>query len=439
MKTSLKRGLGGKLSYRELLVFSLPSILATLLEPLASLVDTAFVGRLHTDWLAALAVASIILNSFSWIFNFLIHATIQGVSAANVEGHTELLQERVRISLYTALGVGVVCTFLVWVSRFFWYAMAGASGDLVGLVDSYFQCRLLGQPFFILYTTLLSVLRGLGRIYTSFFLVALTTGANILLTYILLYGQKMGLVGAAFGTVLANILGLCVCLIIVIREPLLSGVFGKLSVTKHHWFVFGKNGIDLFFRKLALTLVFFLSTRLSALLGVKSLAAHQVVLQIYLFSSYFIDGLATSANILGANLFAAKKMSDLRIIFKRILHLGILCGFLCTVVYFFWGEAFVRLFTQDGAVISLCLGVLPVIYLTQTISSLSFTYDGIMFGLGEFAYLRKHIVLGLIFFFLPLALSIFYFESLWCIWSGIVALNVYRWLALAKRTRDICQ
>ena len=126
------------ISHKSLLIFSLPSILASLLEPLASLVDTALVGRMHTDWLGALAVGTIILSSFTWMFNFLVHATTHGISSADTPTTRRLLVERVRLCLWLGLGIGLVSAAILWIFRTPLYRLAGADGDLLPLVDGYF-------------------------------------------------------------------------------------------------------------------------------------------------------------------------------------------------------------------------------------------------------------------------------------------------------------
>ena len=191
-------------SYSSLFLFSLPSILASLLEPLASLVDTALVGRMNTDWLGALAVGSIILGSFTWVFNFLIHATTHGIASSDNPTGTALLRERVRISLTVGLGLGLLSALLLWFLRFHLYTLAGANAPLIPLVDEYFSIRILGHPLILLQTTALSVLRGLGNVRTSLILTVLTTATNIAASWFFLYVARIGLAGAAWGTVLAH-------------------------------------------------------------------------------------------------------------------------------------------------------------------------------------------------------------------------------------------
>ena len=127
---------------RQILLFSLPSVAASLLEPLAGIVDTALVGQIDTTMLASLAVGTTILASFTWIFNFLIHASTQGIAAAAFED----IGGRVRMSLSVALVVAVMSAVGLYFARFYLYEFLRAPNIGEGLIDEYFLPRLLGHP-----------------------------------------------------------------------------------------------------------------------------------------------------------------------------------------------------------------------------------------------------------------------------------------------------
>ena len=419
-------------SYKSLFLFSLPSILAALLEPLASLVDTALVGQMRTDWLGALAVGTIILSSFTWIFNFLIHATTHGISSADTPDTHSLLQERIRICLTVGLGLGLISALALWIFRFPLYRMAGAEGEIIPLVDEYFSVRILGHPFIILYTTTLSILRGLGRVQMGFILTALSTAGNIGASWFFLYIAQIGLPGAAWGTLLAHLFGCLLSLAVIVSIPRTRNFWRNLSFNKKNWFHFGKNSGNIFLRTCCLSFIFFFANHLAADQGITALAAHQILLQVYLFSSYFTDGIAVSANIIGSHALATGNIRQLQSTYRRLLNMGLLIGLLFSLLYGLGQNSIWELFTQDPTVLTMGLAIWPLLVLTQPLSSLSFTYDGLMFGLGAFSWLRTHIIIATAFIFLPITL---YCSSLECVWEAIIAVNLYRSLALFIHTR----
>ena len=421
------------ISHKSLFLFSVPSILASLLEPLASLVDTALVGRMHTEWLGALAVGTIILSSFTWIFNFLIHATTHDISSADTPTTRSLLKERIGICLTVGLGIGLVSSLVLWFLRYPLYQLAGAENELIPLVDEYFSVRILGQPLIILYTTSLSILRGLGRVQVGFLLTALSTGINIATSWFLLYVAQTGLSGAAWGTLIAHLIGCLLSLAVIISMPRIQGFWQNFTWNKKNWFHFGKNSGNIFLRTSCLSFIFFFANHLAAKQGVATLAAHQILLQIYLLSSYFTDGIAVSANIIGSNTLASGDISRLKTAYRRLLHWGLFVGLFFSLIYWFGQNTILELFSRDTEVLAISLSIWPLLVLTQPLSSLSFTYDGLMFGLGAFSWLKNHLIIATAFIFLPLTL---YCPSLECIWGGIIAVNLYRCLALFTYTRQ---
>ncbi|MGH9182083.1 MAG: MATE family efflux transporter, partial [Acidimicrobiales bacterium] len=65
---------------RRIVALAVPALGALAVEPLYVLVDTAIVGRLGTVPLGGLAIASTVLVSAVWAFNFLAYGTTSRVA-----------------------------------------------------------------------------------------------------------------------------------------------------------------------------------------------------------------------------------------------------------------------------------------------------------------------------------------------------------------------
>ncbi len=429
-------GLKG-LKHSHLFIFSVPTILSSVLEPLTGVVDTGLVGRLSTEWLAALAFCATLFSSLTWVFNFIVHASTQTIADFTAQKDPSILAGRIKICLLVAFVVGLGSSLFLGLFRLWLYRLIGASQELFPLMDDYYMIRVFGHLFTVLYITLISILRGFGHVRACFLLLALTTIGNIGLSYYFLYGQGLGLEGAAYGTVLSNFLGCGFSFLLIYREP----CFGKRIFTakppKDQWFRFGKNSLDLFGRSATLTACFFLATRFAGRLGVETLGAHQVLLQLWLLMSFFQDGFAITGNILGARFFGQRRIKKTRLVFRRLLHLGGFIGFVFMLIYLLLRDPLLNLFTRDPDVLKICIKIWPLIWLSQIISGVAFVYDGLIFGLEGFDFLRKHMILGAVFVFFPLVAGSLIWDSLVLIWSGLVLLNVYRALSgfsYVKRT-----
>ncbi len=420
------------LRLKDLWWFSLPSIVSSVFEPLASIVDTALVGRLSTTSLGALALAAAIFNAITWMFNFLVHASTQTVADYQAAKDHELLRGRIKIALFVASAVGLTCSAVLWFPKDFWFMLAGGKPELLLEFEAYFRPRTAFHFFTVLSITSLSILRGFGKLKLVLWLMILSTGSNIFLSWLFLYPLDWGLKGAAYGTILAHILTFVVALVAIIRHPGVGLGFLQAKPDKGQWLKFGKSSFDLFGRSFTLTVCFFTSTRLASQLGVVALGAHQVLLQVWLLASFFLDGLAISGNILGARFYFAGQLKRTALVFRQLLILGLYVGVTFTILYLISWDFIISLFTTDPAVAKTMGQVKVLVILSQAISAVAFVYDGLIFGLSGFDYLRKHMIFGALLVFFPLAIWSLKDPSLAWIWAGLVFLNLYRGITGAR-------
>jgi putative MATE family efflux protein len=416
-----------KINYSALVKFSIPSVLAALVEPLASIVDTSLVGRFSTEMLAAMAICTIIFNSLSWMFNFLIHTSTQKIADYNAQKDETILSQRILISLSLALIISLLTILVMYFFKTNLYQLAGAGEDQFYLADEYYLTRVNGHIFSVFFMTLLSIIRGLGYVRDAFYITVFSTAINIALSYSLLHTFQLGLTGIALGTVVSHGLGTFLCFLLINQRK--KGLLGKVlkaRPVKSEWVHFGKNSLDVFGRSLILTSCFFLATRFSSLLGHEVLAAHQILLQLWLFCSFFIDGLASSANILMSYYFGKKELDHCRLIVSMYTKIASAFGVFFSLLYILFGTSLLKVFTLDQNVIILCLSLLPIIYSSQIISCIAFIYDGVLFGLEKFSYLRKHMIIGGLLIFLPISSVSMQRNAFIYIWLGLVFLNVYR-------------
>lgn len=420
------------LRLKDLWWFSVPSIFSSVFEPLASIVDTALVGNLKlgaTSSLASLALGTALFSSITWIFNFLVHASTQNIADFNAAKDDGLLRGRLKISLTTALIVGLACSLALYFPRDFWFSLVGGTEELRPLFDDYFLPRVSFHTFSIVGMTGLSLLRGFGRLRLVLFIMIFGTSTNIFVSWYFMHILNLGIKGAAYGTIISQIFVVLSSLFFIFRDNRVGQKFFSEKVSGQEWLKFGKSSFDLFGRSFTLTSCFFISTRLASQLGVAELGAHQVLLQVWLLASFFLDGLAISGNVLGARFYFAKQMKRTALAFKGLTFLGGYVGLFFTVIYGFFWQSICSLFTNDPAVLLAMNQIKWVIVASQLISAIAFVYDGLIFGLNGFGFLRKHMVIGAVFVYAPLALSSLVYPKLILIWSGLVVLNLYRGLS----------
>jgi len=417
---------------KKILFFSAaPLILGSLLEPLAGIVDTAFVGHLGVESLGALSIGVSIFNSFFWVFNFLIHIPMESVSRGKATDRETLLIQA-KVGLISSILVGVFSFLVLYLFSKEILLFAGADSTTFSKANNYFLIRLCGQPFVLVYFCLLSILRGVGKSKESLIPVALSVLINILVTYLLIYHVNLGIKGAAFGTLVSYVIGLILVGVLLKRE------FGreifrlKNLPPKESFFQFSKKSFFLFVRSFCLTAIFFMSTKVAAKLGVYNLSAYQIVLQFWLFSSFFLDGVAMVGNIETAKLSVKKDKQSFNELAISVFNLSFWLGAFFLIFYFLLENPLVSLFTNDEHVLRTLKVVWPVVLVGQIINALAFSIDGIYFGMGQHSRLAKMMLFNIVVVFAPFALGAVYFGSLQLLVTGLLFTSVFRWFFLKK-------
>ncbi|KAK6141689.1 hypothetical protein DH2020_024566 [Rehmannia glutinosa] len=149
---------------------------------------------------------------------------------------------------------------------------------------------------------------------------------------------------------------------------------------------FLKNGFLLLTRVIAVTFCVTLAASMAARLGSTQMAAFQVCLQVWLATSLLADGLAVAGQAILASAFARKDYGWATATASRVLQLGLVLG-LCLAIVLGFGLHFgARIFTKDEDVLRLIGVGIPFVAATQPINALAFVFDGVNFGASDFAY-----------------------------------------------------
>lgn len=396
-----------------------------MLEPISSVVDTALVGHYNTSSLAALAVGSTMMGAFTWMFNFLIHAPVQSISESVGESDFLKVHSLTKLALTISFGLSIFLIFLIIPFKDHLYSFMEISGKVRDACDEYFMVRVLGHSSVLFYTVMLSVLRGLAKVNIAFVIVGITTLVNVVFSYLSLYHFDFGLSGVAGATVFSNYLGFFIGLAIYLRENKTDISFLKAKLDFSLVKEFSSKSLNIFGRSFVLTTCFFLSTKVASSVGKIDLAAHQIIMQVWLFASFFTDGLATSASIIGGRLFQHDN-EGLYKVFKKLLFMGAQVGAFFTVIFLMARSLLLKMFTTDPSVIDVINNIWPYISLVQIPLAVAYVYDGLIFGINRFDFLRKHMMIGFFISFLPFIYYAYTEKSLMAVWISLFMIGLYR-------------
>lgn len=215
----LTKGSPGKL----ILQFAIPIFLSNLVQLFYSLVDIRIVGQILGDQALAAVGATSTLNNL--IVGFLIGLTngfaiivARDFGARDFEG----LRKSVASSLTLGIIMAIILTlisvgFLEPILR-----LLNMSDELMREGILYIRVILLGMMAAMLYNVCASVLRALGDTVTPLCFLTFSAIMNIGLDYLFVGPMKQGVAGAAYATVISQIIAMILCFIYMMkRYPML--------------------------------------------------------------------------------------------------------------------------------------------------------------------------------------------------------------------------
>jgi len=405
---------------KEINRLAYPAILAGIAEPVISLVDTAFVGQIGTIPLAAVGIAGSFYTMMVWILAQTLTAIAAIISRKFGQNKLNEVKSLVPQALVSNIILG--STIFVLTSQFSEsiFSLYNAEGEILSSCIDYFRIRAVGFPFTLATLLLFGVFRGLQN--TSWAMIIATSGAvlNIILDYVLIFGvpglmDEMGLEGAALASLISQITMFILGLVFLISKTPFNLKL-EMPINPQFKELMGMS-FDLFVRTILLNLTFYLATRYATGYGKAVIAAHTIALNIWLFSSFFIDGFAHAGNAMAGRFLGESNTKALRNLGSSIGKISALIGLILALVYTVLYPFLIHFFTKDPEVISQFQQVFWLVIITQPVNALAFAFDGIYKGLGYTKLLRNLLAVATVLVFIPIAVSFHYLNpSLTGIW-----------------------
>jgi MATE family multidrug resistance protein len=332
------------------------------------------------------------LSSVFWIFNFLDIGTQTEVAQASGAGRP--LRAARMSSLACTLGMifGTLLAVGGYLAAFPATQLLGAEDQVQLLSVSYIRIRLLGAPAVLVTIATFGALRGLQDMRTPLRVAVGINILNILLDAVLIFGlgpiPAFGVAGAAGASALSWWIGAVFAAGAVYRR---LGRPDKLPIREVKKLL--RVGGDLFARTGLLTLFLLLGTRTATRLSADAGAVHQVIRQVWVFTSFSLDAFAIAGQSLVAFFIGAGRRVDARKVAARVCQWSVALGGLLAVLMI-GGRHWVAVAFVPLAAVGLFAPAWLTAAVIQPISALSFATDGIHWGTGDFRYLRNVVALA---------------------------------------------
>ena len=420
---------------REILALALPALGALAADPLVSLIDTAFVGRLGRVPLAALGVNVSVFSFAFVIFNFLAYGTTPMVGKALGRGDRGEAGRLVGHAFFLALAAGAVALTLLQVLAVPILQVMGADEGLLGPAATYLRIRALAGPALLLITAANGAFRGFQDTRTPLVVTVGVAAVNLVLDPLFIFTFGWGLAGAAWATVIAQWAGAVAFLVLVYgRNRTVWQVPWSLP-TFTQLVPFLRVGWALLIRTAALIGSMTAATAVATRVGVTEVAAHQVAAQLWLFLALIVDALAIAAQALVARYVGEGRAEEARAVADRLLLLGLGVGVALGAAFWIARPWLARLFSDDPVVIAQVLAVFPFVAAMQPLNALVFVWDGVFMAVQDFTFLAWAMVISAV---VAAGLLIAVLPAGWGlsgVWWSLVGLMAARAATLAWRYR----
>ncbi|MEH6705209.1 MAG: MATE family efflux transporter [Galbibacter orientalis] len=431
-----------KINFKEINQLAIPAIIAGIAEPLISLTDIAIIGNVDKNPVEALAAAGIV-GSFLSAIIWIVAQTKTAISAIVSQHFGANRLHAVKTLVPQALAFNFLFSLLIyfgtaWVAENI-FSLYNAEGLILQYTADYYQIRAIGYPLTLVTFGIFGVFRGMQN--TLWAMKCSLTGAavNIVLDYVLVYGidgiiPAMHLKGAGYASVIAQLVMLLMAIYFYVKKtPFNFKLSFNINPQMKKLLLMSAN---LFVRTAALNFAIYLANAYATDYGKNYMAAQSILMNIWLFFSFFIDGYANAGNAISGRLLGAKDYNRLWFLSIDICKYAIIISFiLMAVCGLFYNEIGI-LFNKEETVLALFSSVFWIVLIMQPVNAVAFMFDGIFKGLGEASYLRNVLLAATFLGFAPtLFLFNFFGFKLYAIWIAFFVWMLIRSLALVIKFR----
>ena len=389
---------------KQILRLAIPSILANITIPLVGLVDTAIVGHISdAHAIGGIAIGTMLFDLLYWNFGFLrvgtSGMTAQAFGRGDKEQCARLLTQSVSIALIGAAAIWL----LQWLFVTAALAIVPCSEQVALFARQYFFIRVWAAPATLSLMALKGWFIGMQDTVSPMITDMVVNVVNMVVSYVLAVYTPMGALGVALGTVVAQLTGLCLAIVLLLSKY--RHVWHGLSLWQLAKDMQGMRSLitlnaNLFVRSLCFMIVYVGFTALSSKYGDTDLAVCSILMKLFMLVSYFVDGFAYAGEALvGKYIGEAKshasspyRLSPLASIVRLLFLWSLGVGAVFTVLFALSYMPMYRMMTSDSEVLARLTDFVGWLIAMPIVSTLAFMWDGVFTGATAGKHIRNAMI-----------------------------------------------
>ncbi len=374
---------------KRVLALAWPVIGENFLETLLGIVDTWLVSSLGAVALAGVGAAIqfmfFIISAMSAISVGSSVLVAQAVGARNLERAGALAKQSLVWSLILSIPLSLIGFFNAhWLVGLF-----GMEPAVNVIGAEYLQVTMGTVVVLVMLIIGGGVLRGAGDSRTPMLVTALANVINVVLAYVLIYGEfgfpEMGAVGSAWATFIARFIALLLLLAALWQ--------GRNNVTIRgsgnwlpDWSIARqllKIGVPAAVEQVAMSSAFLMMTTVISHLGTLELAAQRVAMNAMSLSFLPGFGFSIAATALVGQSVGARRPADGQAATRIATRWAMIWMGSLGLLFLFFAPQIMRFFSDDPGVIAIGAAGLRVVAFTQPFWALGFVNAGALRGTGN--------------------------------------------------------
>ena len=409
-----------------LTALALPIMGSSLLQFTYNLIDMLWVGGLGSDAVASIGSSSFFIGLGYSINSLVVIGTGIKVSHAIGEKNNRDVKKYINSGLVINFVISIIYALILIVLGESFISFLNLNNKLVERNSYYYlamNAPILFFSFFnFLYTRIFS---SFGNNGDSLKINAMGMIINIILDPIFIYIFKLGVLGAAVATLIANVV---MFILYRIKSNGILHYDKSIGIDKEKVIEIIRLGFPMAFQRILFTMVNIILAKIIASFGTSSIAAQKIGLQIESITYMVIGGLnGAIASFTGQN-FGASKFKRIKQGYYTALLLGIIYSMIMSIIFIAFKEPIIRLFIRDKSTILIASGYLQAVAFSQSFSTIEMVSNGLFTGLGM---PKIPAIISIVFTVLriPMALILMQIFGVYGVWWSIALSSILKGVA----------
>lgn len=372
--------------WRLIIKNGLPSVISAVVMVIYNMADTFFIGQTHNDMMVA--AVSVALPVFALLMMF---GTLLGgggcsvISNALGEKNHKKAKQISSFCFYGAIGIGFVAAAILLLCTEPILRVVGATDNTMEMAVSYLRIIAIGAPFIVFSGTFSNIIRADGAAALSMIGNMLGTVTNIILDPVFILGFNWGIAGAAWATVIGNILSAIYyfCYFIRKKDTVLSFAPKDFTLKKTVWLSVIAIGFPSASTNLLQSISNIFLNRLLTTYGDEAVAAMGVGMKIGLLVAMLQVGLCMGILPILAYNHGAKQYKRFK---ETIIKTGIVCvgvGSVLTELCFVGSGSLVQGFVTGENTIEMATKMVKALLISGPVLGLYFLFINVLQAGGK--------------------------------------------------------